>query len=142
MLKISLPSALLLAATLIASASAQEVPAPPSLPVSEPSVDLASSEAAGSASFDADSAIDTGVTSEQSAQIAEIIAGANVPRVSVDFDVSIGAAIPSSVTLSPLPVEVTSLVPSLAGYLFFALDDGRIVLVSPNSLKIVLVIYG
>ncbi len=141
MLKIILPSLLVLAALSAGPATAQEVPS--ATPSIEAPVDPAlSSQPDQSTSFDADSAIDTGVTSEQSAQIAQIIAAAGVPRVAVDFDVAIGAAIPSSVTLSPLPVEVTSLVPGLAGYLFFVVDDGRIVLVSPNTLRVVLVIYG
>lgn len=145
MLKIILPPILLLAAVFVPPAHAQE--APPELPVSEPGIDLPSEPAPSSqpdqgAGFDVDSAIDTGLTSEQGAQIREIIAATSVPRVAVDFDVAVGATIPSSVTLSPLPVEVISLVPGLAGYLFFVVDDGRIVLVSPNTLRIVLVIYG
>ena len=131
MLKIILPPILLLTAAFASPAVAQETP--PEHPVSQPD------QGAG---FDADSAIDTGLNSEQSARIREIIAATGVPRVAVDFDVAVGAAIPSSVTLSPLPVEVIALVPGLAGYLFFVVDDGRIVLVSPNTLKIVLVIYG
>jgi len=145
MLKIILPPILLLAAACASPAMAQETP--PELPVSESGIDLSadpalSSQPDQSIGFDADSAIDTGLNSEQSARIREIIAATGVPRVAVDFDVAVGAAIPSSVTLSPLPVEVIALVPGLAGYLFFVVDDGRIVLVSPNTLKIVLVIYG
>ena len=145
MLKIILPPILLLAAAYVPPVLAQE--APPKPPVSEPGIGLSvdpalSSQPDQGAGFDADSAIDTGLNSEQSARIREIIAATGVPRVAVDFDVAVGAAIPSSVTLSPLPVEVIALVPGLAGYLFFVVDDGRIVLVSPNTLKIVLVIYG
>jgi hypothetical protein len=84
--------------------------------------------------------IESGLTADQATNIKQIISEANVPPVAVDFEVSVGVAIPSTVTLSTLPVEVTSLVPGLSGYLFFVLADGRIVLVSANTLKVVLVI--
>ena len=100
-------------------------------------------ESASSAppSVDADTGVDVGLTPEQTAQMAQIIAAANVPPIAVDFDVAVGVAIPSTVTLSTLPVEVTSLVPGLNGYLFFVLADGRIVFVSPNTLEVVLIIH-
>jgi hypothetical protein len=84
--------------------------------------------------------IESGLTADQATNIKQIISEANVPPVAVDFEVSVGVPIPSTVTLSTLPVEVTSLVPGLSGYLFFVLADGRIVLVSANTLKVVLVI--
>lgn len=85
---------------------------------------------------------DGALTPDVTAQIARIIAAKNIPPVAVDFDVAIGTAIPSTVTLSTLPVEVTSVAPQLTGTLFFVLEDGRIVFVSLNTLTVVLVING
>lgn len=93
-------------------------------------------------SVDANAAVDVGLTPETTTTISQIIAATNVPPVAADFEVAIGVAIPSTVTLSTLPVEVTSLVPGLSGYLFFVLTDGRIVIVSPNTLEVVLIIHG
>lgn len=109
------------------------------LPLSGPSIDISETSAP---SVDQTTSVDLGLTDGQASEIAKIIAGTNVQPAATDLDVAVGVAIPSTITLSPLPVEVTSLVPGLNGYLFFVLADGRIVLVSPNTLEVVLVIYG
>ena len=45
-------------------------------------------------------------------------------------------------TLAPLPVTIVQLIPGFEGYLFFLLPDGRIIIVSPSTLKVVLIIYA
>jgi hypothetical protein len=44
------------------------------------------------------------------------------------------------VTLTPLPATIVALNAGLEGYLFFMLPDGRIIVVSPTTLKVVLII--
>jgi hypothetical protein len=44
--------------------------------------------------------------------------------------------------LTPLPVQIVQLIPGFEGYLFFLLPDGRIIIVSPTTLKVVLIIYA
>jgi hypothetical protein len=58
----------------------------------------------------------------------------------VDFDVSIGTAVPDTITLTPLPARVVEIVPQYAGFLFFLLPDGRIVIVAPDTLEIVFIL--
>jgi hypothetical protein len=140
MFKTSLPALFGGCLILATPAAAQDVSA--SL---QPSAELSAPQSTSvqpDLSFDKDAGVDTGLTDEQTAEIGRILAAANVPPVTVDFEIGIGTDIPSTITLSPLPVEATTLAPSLSGYLFFVLDDGRIVLVSPNTLKVVLVIYA
>jgi len=136
-------SALVVGCLILASpAGAQGLSASAEPSVSAEASALETSSVQPDISFDKDSGVDTGLSDDQTAEIGRILAAANVPPVTVDFEIGIGTDIPSTVTLSPLPVEVTTLAPSLSGYLFFVLGDGRIVLVSPNTLKVVLVIYA
>jgi hypothetical protein len=100
----------------------------------------ASAEGGADVNFDIDANIDLDITAEQTVEIRKLIVDANVQPVTVDFDVSIGATIPASVTLTPLPAGIVALNAGLEGYLFFVLADGRIVVVSPTTLKVVLII--
>ena len=54
----------------------------------------------------------------------------------------IGATVPSTVVLTPLPVQIIQIIPGFEGFLFFILPDGTIVIVSPATLKVVLIIYA
>ncbi|NGP17100.1 DUF1236 domain-containing protein [Devosia aurantiaca] len=99
----------------------------------------------GAAAADANASTDVNVevTTEQQTEIRTAITEVQVQPVtvsSIDFDISIGVAVPQRITLQPLPVRIVELVPAYEGYLFFLLDDGRIVIVNPDSLKIVLII--
>jgi hypothetical protein len=62
------------------------------------------------------------------------------PVTTVDFDVSVGVAVPKTVVLNPLPPTVIKIVPQFEGYLFFLLPDGRIVIVEPDTLHIVYIL--
>lgn len=44
------------------------------------------------------------------------------------------------VKLRPLPTRIVKIVPRYEGYLFFVLADGRIVIVEPSSLEIVVIL--
>ncbi|MEO5323293.1 DUF1236 domain-containing protein [Mesorhizobium sp. CC13] len=82
------------------------------------------------------------VTVEQKTEITQVIKETQVAPVTVNFDVAVGVAVPQTVKvkLRPLPVRIVKIVPAYEGYLFFLLADGRIVIVEPSTLKIVVIL--
>lgn len=159
MTKISVAVLLATAWALAAPVHAQDVSTSAEVPaeVSAPSVEIstepsaepsaeASAEASApqsaAASFDIDAGLDIAIDADQIAQIRSFVAEAGVQPVNVDFDVKIGTTVPSTVTLALLPAPVLQLIPGFEGYLFFVLPDGRIAIVSPTTLKIVLIVYA
>jgi hypothetical protein len=84
------------------------------------------------------------VTTEQRTVIRESIIerGDYDPVVDIDFDISIGTAVPRTITYYPLPPTIIELVPAWSGYVFFILADGRIVIIEPSAYQIVYVIAG
>ncbi|MER9998139.1 DUF1236 domain-containing protein [Mesorhizobium sp. M0051] len=82
------------------------------------------------------------VTVEQKTQIVNVIHETRVEPVSnVTFDISVGVEIPrKKVRLHRLPARIVKIVPAYEGYEYFVLADGRIVIVDPNTLKIVLIL--
>lgn len=88
----------------------------------------------------ADSGSDVDLTVEQQTEIKTQITTLNIAPVTVDFDISIGVAVPATVTLQPLPATIIALYPQWQGYLFFVLADGRIVIVAPDTKTIVIII--
>ncbi|SFV28784.1 Protein of unknown function [Devosia crocina] len=92
---------------------------------------------------DAGTSTSVELSSEQQTEIRTVITEVNVAPVvaaDLDFDLSVGVAVPQTVVLEPLPVRIVEIVPQYQGFLFFRLDDGRIVIVDPDSLQIVLII--
>jgi hypothetical protein len=61
------------------------------------------------------------------------------PLSNVNFSVSVGTVIPTSVTLRPVPTTVISIIPQYRGYEFFVVRD-QYVIVEPRTHKIVDVI--
>lgn len=95
----------------------------------------ATTDAGASASID--------LTVEQETQIRTVVTEVQAEPVvaaDLDFDVTIGVAVPQTVLLKRLPVRVIEIVPDYEGFLFFILDDGRLVIVDPDTLQIVLII--
>jgi hypothetical protein len=81
------------------------------------------------------------ITTEQRTEIRQQIRSINVaPVAHVDFNPSVGVAVPKTVHLRPLPARIVRLVPAYEGFLFFLLPDDRIVVVDPHSLEIVYII--
>ncbi len=81
------------------------------------------------------------VTVQQRTEIRQVIQEVQVaPVKEVDFSVSVGTAIPKRVHLERLPPRIVKIVPAYAGYRFFLLADGRIVIVDPDALTIVYII--
>jgi hypothetical protein len=56
------------------------------------------------------------------------------------FDVRPGIIVPRDYNLRPLPPQIFAFYPMYRGYLFFVAPGGRIVIVSPRSLRIVAVL--
>jgi hypothetical protein len=82
------------------------------------------------------------VTVEQKTQITQVIKETKVePVTNIDFDVSVGVAVPrEKVRLHRLPARIVKIVPAYEAYEYFVLADGRIVIVDPASLKIVVIL--
>ena len=82
------------------------------------------------------------VTVEQKTQITQVIKETKVQPVSnVDFDISVGIEIPRhKIRLHRLPARIVKIVPAYETYEYFVLVDGRIVIVDPDTLRIVLIL--
>jgi hypothetical protein len=80
-------------------------------------------------------------TVEQRTRIREtVILSNNAPRASnVNFRITLGTVVPRTVRLAPLPTLIVDVEPSWRGYMYFLVGD-EIIVVEPNSLKIVAVI--
>ncbi|RVA58561.1 DUF1236 domain-containing protein, partial [Mesorhizobium sp. M7A.F.Ca.US.001.01.1.1] len=82
------------------------------------------------------------VTVEQKTQVTQIIRETKVEPVSnVNFDISVGVEVPRhKVRLHRLPARIVKIVPAYESYEYFVLADGRIVIVDPDTFKIVLIL--
>jgi hypothetical protein len=81
------------------------------------------------------------VTAEQKTEIKQVITETKAePVPDVNFEVNVGVAVPRTIELQPLPPRIVKLVPRYEGYRYFLLADGRIVIVDPDSLEIVVII--
>ncbi|TPI27155.1 DUF1236 domain-containing protein [Mesorhizobium sp. B3-2-1] len=82
------------------------------------------------------------VTVEQKTQITQVIRETKVQPVSnVDFDVSVGIEVPRhKIRLHRLPARIVKIIPAYESYDYFVLADGRIVIVDPDTYKIVLIL--
>jgi hypothetical protein len=78
------------------------------------------------------------LSAEQQAQARSMLQGASPSDV--DFAVDVGVTVPNTVTLAPLPPDFATLVPDYAGYQYFVLADGRIVIVQPETMKVVYIL--
>ena len=82
----------------------------------------------------------TQLTSEQRTKISTVVKSHSEARVSnVNFSVSVGTVVPRTVKIVALPEEVIVIHPAWRGYRFFIVND-QIVIVEPDSLRIVAVI--
>lgn len=81
------------------------------------------------------------VSEKQRGELKEALRGAHVePAPNVNFSVGVGERIPREVRLHRLPPRIVEMVPEYEGYEYFMLADGRIVIVDPQTLEIVLAI--
>jgi hypothetical protein len=88
-----------------------------------------------------DSTSSVSLNTEQRTKIREtVIKGGNVNRVNnVNFNISVGTAVPRSVHLVTVPSTIVEIHPAWRGYLYFVVND-EIVIVEPGTLRIVAVI--
>ncbi|MDX8433617.1 DUF1236 domain-containing protein [Mesorhizobium abyssinicae] len=84
----------------------------------------------------------TNVTVEQKTEITNVIRETKITPVDrVDFDISVGIEVPRhKVRLHRLPPRIVKIVPAYETYEYFVLADGRIVIVDPDTLKIVIIL--
>jgi Protein of unknown function (DUF1236) len=85
--------------------------------------------------------VSNNITPEKRTQIHQVfIKERSAPRVDrVDFDLSVGTAVPRSVHFIPVPNTIIAIEPSWRGYDYFMVGD-QIVIVDPRSMEIVAVI--
>lgn len=77
---------------------------------------------------------------QQTTIIQDFSADEIEPAPSVSFDVETGTVVPDAVELHALPANVIKVVPDYSGYEYFRTGDGQIVIVAPDSKKIVTVL--
>ncbi|MGT2468434.1 DUF1236 domain-containing protein [Mesorhizobium atlanticum] len=82
------------------------------------------------------------VTVEQRTQITQVIHETHVEPVrDVNFDISVGVEVPRhKIRLHRLPARIVKIVPAYESYEYFVLADGRIVIVDPDTYKIVVIL--
>jgi hypothetical protein len=83
------------------------------------------------------------VTVEQKTEIKQVVQEVDVEPIAVDridFDLNVGVAVPRTIEVHPLPPRIVEIVPEYRDYRYFVLADGRIVIVEPDTLKIVVII--
>jgi hypothetical protein len=82
------------------------------------------------------------LTSEQRTQIRQqVLAGSNVPRASnVNFSVSVGTVVPTSVHVVVLPPVIVNVHPQWRGYRYFVYEDQIIIIDNGHRIVAVLVV--
>lgn len=101
-------------------------------------IEQATEAAPGQVSGETTASID--LTTEQRVEIRNVIQEVGIAPVEADFEVSVGAAVPQTVTIQPLPPRLVSILPAYERYHYFLLADGRIVIVEPATLEVVHII--
>jgi len=81
------------------------------------------------------------LTTQQKTVIkTKIIDNKSAPRVShVDFNVSVGVAVPTTVRLAPVPAEIVRIHPAWKSYEYFVYEE-EVIIVNPRTHKIIEVI--
>ncbi|HVW93140.1 MAG TPA: DUF1236 domain-containing protein [Devosia sp.] len=78
---------------------------------------------------------------DQQTTIVQDFSGTDVtPVPSVDFDVDVGAAVPDTIELHPVPDSIVKVVPGYSKYEYFRIADGRTVIVEPTTKKVITVL--
>jgi hypothetical protein len=80
------------------------------------------------------------LSSEQRTEIRDVIVESRVEPVEIDVNLSVGVAVPRTVTLNPLPPRIIEIVPAYSGYQYFVLADGRIIIVEPATYEVVYIL--
>ena len=127
-------------------ASSEPSSQPSSQPSSAQSSAISSAENGGTEagfSLEIDVSFSFKLTFNQAVEFKKIIVEDTKPTpapVDANVSVTIGSDVPTTISLQPLPLRIVALYPELEGFFFFLLPDGRIVVVSPATLKIVFIL--
>ena len=76
------------------------------------------------------------LTLEQRHVIKELIKDINIAPAPKNTDIAVGATVPASVNLNPMPQVVADKIPQIKTHLFFV-EDGKVVIVDPKENKVV-----
>jgi hypothetical protein len=76
------------------------------------------------------------LTLEQRHVIKELIKDLNIPSAPKSTNIAVGATVPATVSLNPMPQLVAEKIPQIKTHLFFV-EDGKVVIVDPKENKIV-----
>ncbi|HUD89177.1 MAG TPA: DUF1236 domain-containing protein [Xanthobacteraceae bacterium] len=81
------------------------------------------------------------LTDDQRVKIKGVIGSEhNVARVNnVNFDISVGTAVPRSVQFAVLPAEIVTIVPEYSGFDYIVVGD-QLLIIDPNTLEIVAIL--
>jgi hypothetical protein len=77
------------------------------------------------------------VSEPQRTTVRERLTKTRVEKTRINVSINIGAAIPRSVRLRPLPVTIFEVVPEYRGFSYIVLEDETIVIVNPRTYVIV-----
>jgi hypothetical protein len=93
---------------------------------------------------DRDGGKDVKLSSEERTKISKTIRSKDVDlrrveRTRVNFNISVGVAIPRSFELYPLPAPIVAVVPAYRGYLYIVVGDDLLI-VHPSTYEIVAII--
>lgn len=91
-----------------------------------------------------DSKTSVQLNSEQRTKISQTIKQKDVnlrhvERSRINFNITVGAVVPRSFTLYPLPAPIVAVVPAYRGYLYIVVDD-ELLIIHPQTYEIVAVI--
>jgi hypothetical protein len=76
---------------------------------------------------------------EQKHTIRELVKDMRLPKEGGKFDLKVGASVPTSVVLAPVPAEISNKVPQIKSHRLFVTGE-RLVLVNPQDPRIAEVI--
>jgi hypothetical protein len=127
--------------TKAAPQQAQDKPASANQPKSAASP-AADTKTKASTTGSAPSAAGAAPSPEKRSQIASAIKHEKITEIkNVNFNISIGARVPSTIQFYPLPTRIIEIYPEWRGYQVI-LVGGRYVVVRPNTYEIVYIIEG
>ena len=105
----------------------------------------AGAAASGSALTETTETTDPAVTgsidlsTEQQTEMRTLLSEGATPAEG-EFEITVGAMAPDTVTVQTLPPRFVEVVPQYEGYRYFVLADGRVVIVEPDSLEVVYIL--
>ena len=84
----------------------------------------------------------TELSTQQRTVFREKLVSGDADRATADFNVSVGAVVPRTIHVRPLPPELVQIVPEYRDYDYVVLADGRIAVINPANYEIVTVVSG